>query len=133
MFYSYLLKVMNGQPDFALCIEDTTKVAPRNCEVGLSFYGLQVACLDTHRNQNKAFWWDKDGNGRKRKREKRKTRVNIQVLAHLSHLRPLRCTLAKVNAALHHVKRHTIQIQMSGHNTHFRNYLYVAMYCGSQA
>lgn len=38
---------MYCQPYLALCIEDTSEVAPCNSEVWLCFNGLQVACLVT--------------------------------------------------------------------------------------
>ena len=41
----YLLKVMNGQPNLSLSIEDTAKVTPRHCKAGLCFYCFQVARL----------------------------------------------------------------------------------------
>lgn len=39
-------KMMNGKPDFTLCIEYTAKIAPSNGKIRPCLNGFQVACLE---------------------------------------------------------------------------------------
>ena len=56
--------MVNSKPDFALRIENASKIAPCHCKVGLGFDCLQVASLEFP-SQPKPVWWGKDGNIRK--------------------------------------------------------------------
>ena len=45
MVDAHLFKVVDGQPDFSLSVEDTAQVAPGHSKVGACFNRFQVACL----------------------------------------------------------------------------------------
>ena len=49
VYTMYLLEVVNGQPDLALGVVYTTKIAPRNCKSWLGVDGLHIAALEVGR------------------------------------------------------------------------------------
>lgn len=42
---TYSLKVVNSQPNFALCIKNTSQITPGNGEIWLGFNGFRVTCF----------------------------------------------------------------------------------------